>query len=348
MITMSEKTKNKITTWVISVVIGALIGRFYTEATEVSRGVAAVATYPGIRAGVLVSGLTAGLEIFLIAGPLGYWLFRRPFYQALLLRLLAHWVVITSALMLNDEVTQGLLPGPDSGYGFEWFLTDTLIAFAVLAFALFFIQMRTLIGGRTLINLITGRYYSPVIEERLFLLIDVVGSTKLAKQLGDEAFYSYLSDFFKDIDPVIFENRGEVYSYIGDAVIVTWPLKKFRGSHRVLETILQCRQRMEKRTPRYIKRYGVKPEFRAVLHGGEVMVGEYGGYRRQITYLGDAINTTSRLEGLCKDLESEALLSEAAAEMVTVPSSVQLRDQGFHQLKGLDHPIKVYDLAYVA
>ena len=72
------------------------------------------------------------------------------------------------------------------------------------------------------------------------------------------------------------------------------------------------------------------------------MTGEFGGYRRQITHLGDVLNTTARLEALCKELQVEALVSEAASQMVNLPERVSLKDAGSHRLKGIEEPIKVF------
>lgn len=270
--------------------------------------------------------------------------FQAAFLSNPVFRLLAHWVLITGGLLFGHQVTKWLTGSVQSDYGTDWFLSDMLIAFSVLAFALFLFQMRTLIGGRMLINLLTGRYHRPVEEERLFLLIDVVGSTALAKKLGDRAFYNFLSDFFGDIDPVIFESRGEIYSYVGDAVIVTWPLKKQQSNSRVIKALIQCQQRLVEREDWYLKRYQSKPKFRAVLHGGKVVTGEYGGYRRQITYLGEVLNTTARLETLCKELGADVLLSQAATEMVTIPNEASLVDKGPHLVKGIEEPLTVFSL----
>jgi adenylate cyclase len=39
-----------------------------------------------------------------------------------------------------------------------------------------------LIGGRTFLNFITGRYHTPVEENRFVLFVDIAGSTGLAEQ----------------------------------------------------------------------------------------------------------------------------------------------------------------------
>ncbi len=56
------------------------------------------------------------------------------------------------------------------------------------------------------------------------LLVDLKNSTGLALRLGDVAFHEYLSQFFFEADQAIVSTGGEIVSYVGDAVIVTWPL----------------------------------------------------------------------------------------------------------------------------
>ena len=69
--------------------------------------------------------------------------------------------------------------------------TATRMTARVLAYALavsgllvFVIRMRDLIGGEVFVNFMIGRYHKPVAEERIFLFLDVVGSTAFAEATG--------------------------------------------------------------------------------------------------------------------------------------------------------------------
>jgi hypothetical protein len=49
------------------------------------------------------------------------------------------------------------------------------------------------IGGRTLNNLLLGRYHRPVREERAFMAVDIKGATALAERLGDERAHAFIT-----------------------------------------------------------------------------------------------------------------------------------------------------------
>ena len=54
-----------------------------------------------------------------------------------------------------------------------------------------------LIGGRTFLNFITGRYHTPVEENRFVLFVDIAGSTGLAEQLGGIGIHRLLDHTFR-------------------------------------------------------------------------------------------------------------------------------------------------------
>jgi adenylate cyclase len=56
------------------------------------------------------------------------------------------------------------------------------------------------------------------------MFLDIAGSTTLAEQMGEVRVHDLITRFFFDIDRPIADHDGEVHSYVGDEVIVTWPL----------------------------------------------------------------------------------------------------------------------------
>ena len=93
--------------------------------------------------------------------------------------------------------------------------------------------------------------------------------------------------------------------------------------------------------------FGETPQFRAVIHGGSIVAGECGDSRRQITYLGDVLNTTARLEVLAKKLGIENIVSRHLLGQLTLPDSIVAVDLGRHNLKGVAKPIEVNALTEV-
>ncbi len=75
-----------------------------------------------------------------------------------------------------------------------------------------------MVGGRVLFNFLLGRYNRPLREERVFMFLDLAGSTPLAEKMGDLAIHSLIGRFFFDIARPIAEHQGETHRYIGDEV----------------------------------------------------------------------------------------------------------------------------------
>ena len=111
--------------------------------------------------------------------------------------------------------------------------------------------------------------------------------------------------------------------------------RKLRGA------IFAARDSMARREAWYRETFGEAPRFRAVLHGGPIMACECGDSRRQITYLGDVLNTTARLEALSKSLGIPVLASRSLLERGGLPDGIVAEDRGRHALKGLSEPLGV-------
>jgi adenylate cyclase len=54
------------------------------------------------------------------------------------------------------------------------------------------------------------------------MFVDLLSSTTIAEALGNEKYHNLLHDFYADITNPIIYNKGEIYQYVGDEVIVSW------------------------------------------------------------------------------------------------------------------------------
>jgi len=336
---------NRILTWLAAITFGALAGQGYTAIVYDTIPAEIVDTWPGLRGGAIIFGLSFAFEIFVLRGSVGAWLRRRAFLTALFFRTLIHTAIIVFGLLAN-RILSVLLVGrfvPEAFIATE-ILQDTIYAFLIVALLLFILQMRTLIGGRTLLNVVLGRYHHPVRENRIFLLFDLSDSTPLAEGIGDERFHEFLSAFFFELDAAVTQFGGEIYSYVGDAMIASWPLREPRHNVKAVEATFEARRRLELREPWFKTTFGAAPRFHAVLHGGSIVAGECGDSRRQITYLGDVLNTTARLEALSKQLGIDNMISRHLLNQLALPDSIVAEDLGRHDLKGVAKPMAVIAL----
>ena len=104
-------------------------------------------------------------------------------------------------------------------------------------------EFQRLIGGRVLGRFLLGTYRRPRREKRIVMFLDMAGSTALAEEMGEVRMHDLITRFFFDIDQPIAGFDGEVHAYVGDEVIVTWPLSgEPRRNARPLRSFFCCRR----------------------------------------------------------------------------------------------------------
>jgi class 3 adenylate cyclase len=203
-------------------------------------------------------------------------------------------------------------------------------------------ELSRLIGSRVLLNVILGRYRRPTREERVFLFLDLVGSTSLAESMGELRMHDLLTRFFFDIDEAILAHGGEVHAYVGDEVIVTWRLAAKMSERRYLDCFFAIQDRIAEKADSYRREFGVVPLFRAGLHAGSVVISECGHSRRQIAYFGDTMNVTARLQEHCKDVGRALLVSADLLRLVRPNSDLVVEALGPTQLRGRAAAVEVF------
>ena len=219
-----------------------------------------------------------------------------------------------------------------------------LYSLMVSAMIVFVLRMRDLIGGETFLNLLLGRYHKPVREDRIFLFIDLVGSTAHAYRLSDMQFQELLGRFLATHGEPVRRCRGSIDDYIGDMAMVTWPLTRGIEDARCLHAIRGFQEEIDRHAAEWEAQFGARPRFRAVLHCGPVVTADVGVEKHKIAYFGDTVNTTARLEALCRDLGRDVLISSDLLSRLTVPPGFAFDDLGARALRGRDQLLDVFAL----
>ncbi len=223
------------------------------------------------------------------------------------------------------------------------------LAFGLLLSVIFsFIGITgTIIGRHNLGKLFIGRYRKPFEEERIFMFLDITGSTSIAEQIGHLKFLSLLNDFFQDIVEPIDMTKGEIYKYVGDEAIITWKIKEGILNANCLECYRQIRSRIDKRSQYYLKHYSLVPSFKAGIHGGMAVVGEIGYDKREIAFVGDVLNTTARIVGECKTFNQSLLISEDIVLQLNKNDRAGLFEVGDVRLRGKVKEMKLYGVSAI-
>jgi len=195
-------------------------------------------------------------------------------------------------------------------------------------------QAAGLVGYRTFMALLLGRYRRPYAERRFFLFVDVVGSTAIAERLGALEAHRFLAAVFSAVAEPIEHCRGEIYQYVGDEIVITWVEADGVADARALRCFFAMRAALAADANRFVQRFGVQPELRAALHLGEVIAGEVGQVRRAIVFHGDVMNTTGRLEQATREVGCLFIASAEALAAVGSPPEIRTRDLGALALRG--------------
>ena len=107
------------------------------------------------------------------------------------------------------------------------------------------------------------------------------------------------------------QTKAEIYQYVGDEVILTWEVDNGIENSNCLHTFFLFRENLKKNSERYLRNFGVTPEFKAGLHFGKVISAQIGDLKREIVYNGDVLNTASRIQNECNRYQRDCLVSGA-------------------------------------
>ena len=218
------------------------------------------------------------------------------------------------------------------------------IALIISLFSNFLDELHRKLGRDAIYNLILGKYHQVKQEERLFLFIDLNNSTDIAEEMGEMEYSHFLQDYFYDISEPIARYFGRVYQYVGDEVVVIWPVKKGFRFAVCIRCFFAIQKQIRRYKTHYEKRYGKVPEFKAALHGGTVVVSEVGKYKSEIAYHGDVLNTTARMLGKCHDFGAEFIISDYVVENIEMPKYLQAESLGAFQMKGKQQEVELYSV----
>lgn len=98
---------------------------------------------------------------------------------------------------------------------------------------------------------------------------------------------------------------------------------------------------------KYTSLYGFLPSFKAGIHCGKVVAGEVGIIKRDVTYSGDVLNTTSRIQNMCKQFDQEIIVSADLIEELNLTQSFALQTLGSIKLRGKEKEISLIALKQI-
>lgn len=194
--------------------------------------------------------------------------------------------------------------------------------------------------------LVNPRLVDPRKTEITVMFSDIRGFTTISEKLDAQELALFLNQYLSDMTRIVFDRQGTLDKYIGDAVMAFWGAPFEEGDHAVkaCETALDMMKRVGELQTQW-KAEGKPPlEIGIGLNTGVASVGNMGSSLRYgYTALGDAVNLSSRLEGLNKEYGTHVLVAETTY-VEAKDAGLVFRELDLIQVKGKLQPVTIYEL----
>jgi class 3 adenylate cyclase len=158
----------------------------------------------------------------------------------------------------------------------------------------------------------------------IVLFADIADSTALTERLGDRAFRDKARELDDALRRIIRDHSGIAIDgkLVGDGVMAV-----FTSARQAIEAALAC------------GRAGGELELHLGIHAGDVI-------REEGNVFGGAVNIAARISGL--SAPGELLVSQTVRDLARTSAGVTFVDRGEQQMKGIDVPVRVYEVSWRA
>jgi adenylate cyclase len=206
-----------------------------------------------------------------------------------------------------------------------------------------------------------GQYLSPEVIRRLLvspqlvqpkktditvMFSDIRGFTTISEKLDAQDLALFLNQYLSDMTRIVFAYQGTLDKYIGDAVMAFWgaPYEEPGHAARACDTALDMMKRVQEMQKKWEAEGKPHLDIGIGLNTGVASVGNMGSILRYgYTALGDAVNLSSRLEGLNKEYGTHILANETTQRSAKDAGFV-FRELDLIRVKGKLQPVTIYEL----
>ncbi len=261
-------------------------------------------------------------------------------------------LVTTAALIVTGLALQFALYAESQHLAWltrHWFTVE-LPRIVASAFALSLVigvvsEAARLIGAPLLTSLVLGTYHRPTRRSLIVMFLDLAKSTGLAETMGELRVHDLITRFFFDIDEPIADYGGTVHAYVGDEVIVSWPIgRDATRNARAVACFFAIERKMAALEPEYAAEFGVAPSFRAGIHAGPVIISECGDAKRQLAFFGDTMNVAARLCDYCKTINDGLVISGDLMRIMALRTDLVASPAKRITVRGRQEPVEALSI----
>ncbi len=293
------------------------------------------------RSAIIGAGISLAISVF--EGFIFEKYFRKLNFAATLLLRISYYVIASSSVII---IVAFFFTGdsPVTIVKDKDFLPGILFSLIMCTIINFLIIINRMMGRKLLLNFVMGKYHKPMEEERIFMFLDINDSTTIAEKIGHVKFHALLSDFFFTLSSPITESKAEIYQYVGDEVVIVWNMKEGISNANCIKVFFESEKAINNERKHFEEKYGFVPAFKAGLHCGKVVIGEIGDVKRDISYIGDVVNTTARIRTECGHKNEKFLVSGTLLKQIRLPENLESKSLGEIKMKGKEEKSELFSI----
>lgn len=182
-------------------------------------------------------------------------------------------------------------------------------------------------------------------KEVSVLFSDIRKFTSIAESMEAEELVAMLNEYFELMVDAVFEYKGTLDKYIGDAIMAVFgsPLKLEDHAWRAVQTSVEMRHRLTRFNANRQQKQLMPISIGIGINSDSVISGNIGSSKRmEFTAIGDGVNLGSRLEGATKQYGCDIVISESTYEPCA--DLVLARELDRIRVKGKNKPVGIYEL----
>jgi adenylate cyclase len=180
-------------------------------------------------------------------------------------------------------------------------------------------------------------------RELTVMFADVRDFTSISEALQPKDLSQLMNEYLTPMTRVIHTNRGTIDKYMGDAIMSFWgaPLHYPDHAKFAVQTALKMTETLAELNETFKTKGWPELRIGVGITTGVMSVGDMGSeFRRAYTVMGDAVNLSSRLEGLTKEYKVQILCSEMTKDAAPDFQYVELDRV---RVKGKEKPVGIYE-----
>jgi adenylate cyclase len=181
--------------------------------------------------------------------------------------------------------------------------------------------------------------------ELTVMFSDVRGFTTISEKLDPRALSDLLNSYLTPMTDLVFETKGTLDKYMGDAIMAFWgaPIPLEDHPKRAATCALLMLKKLKELQDEYAKKGLPSIDIGIGLNTGDMSVGNMGSNTvRSYTVMGDAVNLGSRLEGINKEYGTRIIISEFTQKRIA--DEFVTREVDWVRVKGKAQPVRIFEL----